>query len=210
MPSAFYSVGILDSSSIIKPNVITHFSVGIHLQCNYRRIIICFRHMAKKEIFLEESVLDDLSEGLDIIERPLSEKVFAFLGWATILVVVVIFGRVAWAQILSGQVYESRALANSGQQTILKAPRGIIYDRNGKILVSNESSFSVILNLSELLKDGASLDGVLSQISNIVPFDVVVAKQEILSVDLEHQAYLPLAQNIPLSEVIDLKKFFLT
>jgi penicillin-binding protein 2 len=162
--------------------------------------------MAKKEIFLEESVLDDLSEGLDIIERPLSEKVFAFLGWATVLVVVVIFGRVAWAQILSGQVYESRALANSGQQTILKAPRGIIYDRNGKVLVSNESSFSVILNLSELLKDGASLDGVLSQISNIVPFDVAVVKQEILSVDLEHQAYLPLAQNTSLSEVIDLKK----
>lgn len=162
--------------------------------------------MAKKEIFLEESVLDDLSEGLDIVERPLSERVFTFFGWVVVLLIIAVFSRVAWAQILLGQAYNSRALANAGQETILKAPRGIIYDRNGNILVSNNPSFSVILNLSELLKDEPSLDNILGQISNIVPFDSASVKHEILSVDLEHQAYFLLAQDVPLPEIIDLKK----
>ena len=162
--------------------------------------------MAKKEIFLEESVLDDLSEGLDIIERPISEKIFGFFGWIAIAVILIAFGKVIYSQTINGQLYQSRALANAGQQTVLKTPRGIIYDRYGKILVSNEPSFSVILNLSELLKDRLSLESTLQTVSAIIPFDVEGIRQEIISVDLERQAYLPLFQNISLPEVIELKK----
>jgi penicillin-binding protein 2 len=162
--------------------------------------------MDKKEIFLEESVLDDMSEGLDMVEKPLSENVFRIVGWILIGLILATISRVAYAQFINGKAYDLRALANSGQQTILKAPRGVIYDRYGKVLVSNEPSFSVTLNLSELFKNESNLDASLQAISQIVPLDIESLKKEIFAVDLERQAYVPLAQNISLSQVIDLKK----
>ncbi len=162
--------------------------------------------MDKKEIFLEESIVDDLSQDLGMIERPLSGNVFAVFGWVLVLIIVLALLRLTWLQVFLGPSYQSRALANAGQETILKAPRGIIYDRNGNILVSNQPNFSVVLNLSELLKNRNSLDDTLNQINNVAPFDVSSAKQEIASVDLETQAYLPIIQDVSLSEVIALKK----
>lgn len=162
--------------------------------------------MAKKEIFLEESVLDGISDGLDVVERPISAKVFRVVSWFTVGLILVVAGRVGYSQFIKGSAYDLRALANAGQQTILKAPRGVIYDRYGNILALNEPSFSVNLNLSELLKDRSKLGETLQSISAIIPFDIESVKSEINTVDLERQAYIPLAQNISLSQVIDLKK----
>ncbi len=162
--------------------------------------------MDKKEIFLEESIVDGLSQDLGMVERPLSEKVFAVFGWILISIILLALSRLVWFQVFLGTNYQSRALANAGQETILKAPRGIIYDRNGNILVSNQPNFNVALNLSELLKNRNSLDDILNQINNAAPFDIALVKQEIASIDLETQAYLPIIQDVPLSEVIALKK----
>ncbi len=162
--------------------------------------------MAKKEIFLEDAVLDDLSEGLDIVESPLSGTAFKLVGWVLSALLILFFGRAFYFQFIKGFEYQSRALANAGQQTVLKAPRGIIYDRYNKALVSNEPSFNLTLNLSELLKNKENIRKYLENISAIVPFDVDSMQQEIGSVDLERQAYLTLARNVPLAEIIDLKK----
>ena len=162
--------------------------------------------MAKKDIFLEESVLDDLSEGLDIIEQPISSSIFKLISWVMGVAMIVVVGRLAYFQIINEKSYQFRALANAGQQTVLKAPRGIIYDRYGQVLVTNKPSFELSLNLSELLRDKQSLDSTLSQISSIVPFDIESAKNEILSIDLERQAYFQLIPSITLEQVIELKK----
>ena len=39
----------------------------------------------KSEIFLEEAVLDDLAEGYNSLELPLSQKVFKLIGAAVFL-----------------------------------------------------------------------------------------------------------------------------
>ncbi len=162
--------------------------------------------MAKKDIFLEESVLDDLYEGLDIIEQPLSSSIFKLISWVMGIFMIVVVGRLAYIQIIKEKSYQVRALANAGQQTVLKAPRGIIYDRYGQVLVTNKPSFGLSLNLSELLKNRQSLDSDLQKINSIVPFDVESAKSEILSVDLERQAYFQLIPDVTLAQVIELKK----
>ena len=121
--------------------------------------------MAKKEIFLEDAVLDDLSEGLDIVESPLSGTAFKLVGWVLSALLILFFGRAFYFQFIKGFEYQSRALANAGQQTVLKAPRGIIYDRYNKALVSNEPSFNLTLNLSELLKNKENIRKYLENIS---------------------------------------------
>jgi len=162
--------------------------------------------MGKKEIQLEDSALDDFSDGLEVVERPLSNGVFHIVAGIAVALVCVVAGKLIYTVIIHGGEYKQRAQANSGQEIVLKAPRGIIYDRYGTPLVTNQPTFHVTLNLSELFRDTSRIDATLNQIQEIVPFDTVRAKEEILKTDLERQAYYSVAQNIPLESVIALKK----
>ncbi|OGE32172.1 hypothetical protein A2631_05670 [Candidatus Daviesbacteria bacterium RIFCSPHIGHO2_01_FULL_44_29] len=64
-----------------------------------------------------------------------------------VLVILAIFGlfmRIFHLQIIQG--YQNRELADSNriQVKLIHAPRGVIYDRNGKILAQNEPGFRII------------------------------------------------------------------
>ncbi|MCL5011988.1 MAG: penicillin-binding transpeptidase domain-containing protein [Patescibacteria group bacterium] len=162
--------------------------------------------MGKKDFFLEDIALDDFSNGLDVVERPLSDKLFRVLGIIITLGVLIVAGRVAYFDVFHAQEYSARAIANAGQGTILKAPRGIIYDRYGIPLVTNKPTFDVSINLSEILRHPESVDDTLAAIQAIVPFDATTTKEQIRKADLERQAYVPLVKNISLDAVIALKK----
>ncbi|MFA6495177.1 MAG: penicillin-binding protein 2 [Candidatus Paceibacterota bacterium] len=161
--------------------------------------------MARRDLFLEEAVLDDLSEGLDIIERPLGRHVF-FVAWMIVCVLVAgAVVRIAYLNIWNGASYQMRAFANAGQEIVLRAPRGGIYDRYGTLLVSNQPSFNVTLNLSQVLKDRAHVEDFLRTVNAIIPIDVASVTHDIVGADLEHQAYYPLAKNILMDQVVRLR-----
>ena len=46
-------------------------------------------------------------------------------------------------QILNYKKYQLKAGNNSLRKIVLNAPRGIIYDRNGEVIVANKRSFSI-------------------------------------------------------------------
>ena len=60
---------------------------------------------------------------------------------------VLIFGvlgtRLAYLQIDRGQVYAARAEANRTTEAAIPAPRGLIFDRKGRVLVNNVASWTV-------------------------------------------------------------------
>jgi penicillin-binding protein 2 len=64
-------------------------------------------------------------------------------------VMICLLLRLAWMQILQGAQYKRVADQNRTRQVIEQAPRGIMYDRNGAVLVTNRPSFAVSLILSE-------------------------------------------------------------
>lgn len=162
--------------------------------------------MGKKDFYLEESVLDDFSDDLETVEHPLSDKIFRVGVWVACVAVLIVGARVLYAGGIKGSLYEERARANAGQETIIKAPRGIIYDRYGIPLVSNEPSFHIALNLSALLRNRETIDTTLDDINAIVPIHKEEIKTGIQKADLERQAYYPIARNVPLESVIELKK----
>ena len=166
--------------------------------------------MARGDIFLDEAVLDDLSEGLDIVERPLGRRVF-FMAWAVVCVLIAgAIIRIAYLDVINGAAYQMRAFANAGQELVLRAPRGGIYDRYGTLLVSNQPSFSVTVNLSQVLKDRSRLNDFLQTVNGIIPIDVATVAADITGADLEHQAYYPLAKNVSLDQVVRLRNAHLT
>ena len=67
-------------------------------------------------------------------------------------------------QVSSYTDYEIAALENKTREILIQPRRGIIYDRNGKILVNNVPSYNLIISPSEI----DSLDSLLNQIQSIV------------------------------------------
>lgn len=161
--------------------------------------------MAKKDFLLEESALDNLADGLDMVERPISGRIFAFFAWAIIIIFAVFFFRVTVFNFFNSSLYQSRALSNAGQRTILKAPRGIIYDRFGSPLMTNDPSFDLVVNLSELFKDRENIGNSLSEVSKIIEFDADLVKQEIMASDLEHQSDYIISKNLSVSQALGIK-----
>jgi penicillin-binding protein 2 len=79
--------------------------------------------------------------------RPLR---FLTFGIITILVFGVLTTRLAYLQLTSGTTYAAQAEANRTAEVSIPAPRGLIYDRQGRALVSNVASFAVRITPADL------------------------------------------------------------
>ena len=75
-------------------------------------------------------------------------------------VMLLLFGRLWYLQVTRGEHYRIQAEKNRLRIIELPAPRGLILDRQGRVLVDNEISFSLILR-REFMKDKPRLLGVL-------------------------------------------------
>ena len=66
-----------------------------------------------------------------------------FLG---ALIFAVLLARLFYVQVLRGDYYSTLANQNRTRTKIIAAPRGIIFDRNGKPLVRNTPAFKILIN----------------------------------------------------------------
>lgn len=105
-----------------------------------------------------------MKEGNGLLFSMHNRKRLGIFFAAIMILVGVAFVRLGWLMIFRGDYYYIRATALWERERSVKAPRGIIYDRNGVVLASNKpvcsisvihnqitDSESVIANLSELL-----------------------------------------------------------
>ena len=72
-----------------------------------------------------------------------SPRYVAFLSLVT-LVFLIFIGRLFSIQIMDASKYEERALQNRVRTNIIKATRGEIYDRNGKLLAKNITGYMLV------------------------------------------------------------------
>ena len=94
---------------------------------------------------------------------------------ATILRILVLgvlsiyVGRLAYLQIIRGNVYKLRAETQAIKQVSIDPFRGNIFDRNGEIMVHNSPSFSISITPNEFKEESIPL---LASILNMNPQDV--------------------------------------
>ena len=91
-------------------------------------------------------------------------EVARFVLWVTLSVLVIAFFR---AQILEHGRYQLQSESNRLRPIPLPAPRGIITDRNGKIIAENVPGYTIAL----LPGDEAAMRATLGRIAPIVKFD---------------------------------------
>jgi penicillin-binding protein 2 len=107
-------------------------------------------------------------------------------------VLAVLAARLITVQIMDSRAYLRAASLNAAQSMPLVAPRGIIYDRYGKVLVANKAVFSVYV-LQTHIKDRAQLINMLSSLLSVPraeidtklsekrarPFDPILIRQNV-------------------------------
>ncbi len=74
---------------------------------------------------------------------------------------VVLIVRLFYLQIIEGEDFRRQSEINSIRLQSMDAPRGLVYDRNGSLLVDNRPSF----DLSIIPKDAKPIDGTLAKLS---------------------------------------------
>lgn len=86
--------------------------------------------------------------------RPPSTSQFSFrvavLGGIALVIFTVIFLRLWYLQVLSGDRYLAEAQNNQVREIRVQAPRGEIVDRNGKVLVDNRTALALQIAPREL------------------------------------------------------------
>lgn len=167
--------------------------------------------MAKKsEIFLEEAVLDDLAEGYNSLELPLSERVFKLIGAAVFLILLIVGARFLFLTWWKGDFYNRQAFINASQITTVKSERGIVFDRFNKQLVKNVPVFRLNLKVVELLKNKKEMEKTAENIESILGLPTRHLENLIKNVNLEKQDSIALAKNLTVEEVIKIKNLNLT
>ncbi len=78
------------------------------------------------------------------MKRTRQERLrFGFLSFGVVLFFFIVVGRLIHLQIFLGPVYQKQVIKQSRGSIKIPAPRGTIYDRNGRILASNVKQYSL-------------------------------------------------------------------
>ncbi|TSC95492.1 MAG: Uncharacterized protein Athens101426_697, partial [Parcubacteria group bacterium Athens1014_26] len=158
-----------------------------------------------EDFFLEESIFDSWSSNnnLGSLELPLSRRAFILMLFLIVFSGLAVFSRVYFLASFKGDFYAARASANVGKEIYDLAPRGLIYDRNGKVLAENLPTFSVSVKPAELLSDSSGNE--IKTLSAILEISEENIKNQLKNFNLENGSSLVLARNIDSSKIIQLK-----
>ncbi|MDD5589893.1 MAG: penicillin-binding protein 2 [Candidatus Portnoybacteria bacterium] len=162
-----------------------------------------------KEDIEPEEVLVDAAKHLEFkeqkIEVPIRRNVFRlFFGVISAGLLVLVF-ETGYFQVFKKSEYQELAARNSLRVYPILAPRGLIYDRNLKPLVSNLPVYNVLVSPQDLPKKKNERDMMIEQVSlllNLNPKDVGVAIDQL---DFRRQQRILLAGDLEPEKILELE-----
>ncbi len=92
----------------------------------------------------------------------------AIIGGVALVMLGVIFFRLWYLQVLSGDRYLAEANNNRVREITVQAPRGKIVDRNGKVLVDNRSGYAVKVNPARLPESDAEKNRLYRRLGRVL------------------------------------------
>ncbi|MEA2451000.1 MAG: penicillin-binding protein 2, partial [Thermoleophilaceae bacterium] len=92
----------------------------------------------------------------------------AIVGGVALIMFAIVFFRLWYLQVLSGDKYTAEANTNRVREIVKQAPRGRIVDRNGRVLVENRSGYAVVVNPAKVPKDAATRTRTYEALARVV------------------------------------------
>lgn len=127
------------------------------------------------------------------------QKRLPLLAAFIILVIVVLFVRLWYLQVVKGEYYHEQAESNRIRPVRLRPPRGVIYDRSGRPLVENE----LVFDISLIPEDAPDLDATIEKLSAIVKIPPAAIRKILEDADAVRTSYDPvkIREEAPWDEV---------
>lgn len=82
--------------------------------------------------------------------KSFHRKKYMVIGAAFLLMFMVLAGRLVYIMICKAEHYDRKASALHERERSIKAPRGVIYDRNGNVLADNKAVCSISVIYSQI------------------------------------------------------------
>jgi penicillin-binding protein 2 len=109
------------------------------------------------------------------IEAEIYQKRLKKITLFVVIMVGILFVRLWFLQIISGAQYRKKSESNRIDLRDILPVRGMIFDRNGELLVDNRASFA----LGVIPEDIKNLDGLIDDIGRLIEIDSLSAKNKI-------------------------------
>jgi penicillin-binding protein 2 len=113
---------------------------------------------------------------------PLALRVSILTGLA-IAIFSVLFLRLWYVQVLSGDKYRHEANDNRIREVRVQAPRGDILDRNGKVMVANRTELAVEVSPEDLPPPGADRSRELHRLADVTGLDTKEIRKTLINGD---------------------------
>ena len=98
--------------------------------------------------------------------HPTKRRVRLLLGFFAAF--LLLFAAVLYdAQVVHGSENRAKSIASNASSETVTASRGIITDRNGKVLVSNRLAYTLVFDRSEFKKDDAALNAAILRLIDL-------------------------------------------
>lgn len=115
------------------------------------------------------------------------QKSFFYTNIIFVFAFFLIILRLWYLQVMEGEYFRYRSENNRIRTRFLPAPRGFIYDRFGKILVSNKPSY----NIEYIPEDAIEFDNTLDKLSAILSVSKKDLKAELSKYQIKRKPYEP-------------------
>src|SRR5436309_79230 len=103
----------------------------------------------------------------------------AIIGGAALVMFGVIFFRLWYLQVLSGDRYLAEANNNRVREINVEAPRGKIVDRNGNLLVGNRTGYAIQVTPDKFPKDAATQQRVYIRLGRLLGMRPKVIRKDV-------------------------------
>jgi penicillin-binding protein 2 len=104
------------------------------------------------------------------------------------LIFLLIIGKIFYLQVVRGDYYRNMAENNRIRSLEVKAPRGLIVDRNGEVLASNVPSFDLVLSPIEFFNNQANREKIYFEISRELDLNQEELKNKIERIEPEDKS----------------------
>src|SRR5689334_18436086 len=105
-----------------------------------------------------------------VTNTQLSRRI-KILGIFALLLFGLIFFRLWYLQVLSGDKYLAEAQNNRVREITVQAPRGEILDRSGKVLVDNRTALALQVHTDQLPESKSRRRSVLARVAGLAQMD---------------------------------------
>jgi penicillin-binding protein 2 len=158
------------------------------------------------DIAFEDSLSDDWSHDIKIVEVPIGNRPLFYLGIAVAVLVLAVTVQVVYLNVSSGAYYQARAEDNIAQANATPAPRGEILDREGNVLAEDKAAFVAILDVRKYLKNSdlqSSTEAAAQTVLGVAP-DTFLSLVEQASAD-DFATPVVLDENLSQNELVNLQ-----